>query len=291
MVSHFLSLIPSREAPDATNNAGSAQATAIVSVLHRDRKLRHRAVRLLHAPVSAPLLPIPVAQRDSSIDCVTPTSFARPATSFDGLQTVNADNVQQRRVLLTSVGRTDYVGQPAPEVPVQIDLISEKRTVRHARLANSSPALEQAAGERAGSNVQVVLPTRPMRPAVRSSVSTSIVGRHGPFGLVTRKGEAMPRPVPIYGRLETSVLDFKLWKRRALADGRIDEREIIEGVQIATDMANTSGTVIRTTRFAAAALTCADGMDSTTVRRQWEERQSELLQLDDYRHDGGPQAA
>jgi hypothetical protein len=101
----------------------------------------------------------------------------------------------------------------------------------------------------------------------------------------------MTRPVPVTGQLETTVVDFAIWKREALADKRITLPEAVEGLQIAERLANQSRGVIRTVQFASRVLTGKDGMDSDCVRRQWDQRQGELVHLDDYRANNGPQAA
>lgn len=101
----------------------------------------------------------------------------------------------------------------------------------------------------------------------------------------------MPRPVPVIGKLENKIIDFGRWKREALADGRIDLAEAMEGLKIANRMAAVSGNVIESVQFATRVLTGGEGMDSVSVRRQWNERQAELVQLDDYRLDNGPEAA
>ena len=93
----------------------------------------------------------------------------------------------------------------------------------------------------------------------------------------------MPRPMPESGQFELRVSDLIRWKRRALKDGVIDQEEGKELLSITEGLASLGNGVIRSTRFAAQVLTGAHGMDSQCVHRAWDERQAELLWLDDYR--------
>jgi hypothetical protein len=93
----------------------------------------------------------------------------------------------------------------------------------------------------------------------------------------------MSRPVPVSGQLETSIVDFGVWKRRALADERIDRTEADELLVITERMVRNGNLLLRSITFVTRILTGKEGMDSTCVRRQWDERQAELAYLEDYR--------
>lgn len=100
----------------------------------------------------------------------------------------------------------------------------------------------------------------------------------------------MARPIPEAGQFESRVFDFRQWRRRALKDGVIDQQEGKELLSITERIVASGKGVIRSNRFAAQVLTGAHGMDSQCVQRAWDERQAELLWIDDYRQDD-PDAA
>jgi len=87
----------------------------------------------------------------------------------------------------------------------------------------------------------------------------------------------MSRPTPLHGQLETALLDYRLIKRRAEADGRIDERESTE-LRACSDRINRlSGRLVRTVRHITTCLTGTAGMDSPAAIRSFEDRQAETL--------------
>lgn len=100
----------------------------------------------------------------------------------------------------------------------------------------------------------------------------------------------MARPTPETGQFETSIVDFGVWKRRALADGQISDAEGKELVAITERMAITGGRVMRSVQFVVKALTCKQGLRSRTVREAWAAEQAEPVRIDDYRA-GDPQSA
>ncbi len=100
----------------------------------------------------------------------------------------------------------------------------------------------------------------------------------------------MPRPTPETGQFEMTIVDFQIWKRRALADGHVSDAEGKELIAITEAMARQGGRIARTVQFVAKALTCKDGLRSRTVREAWAAEQAEPVRLDDYRTTG-PDAA
>lgn len=99
----------------------------------------------------------------------------------------------------------------------------------------------------------------------------------------------MPRPVPLHGRLEGTLTDFALWRRRALADGRIDEKEAMELVgRIVEPAVIDIRLLVKTQRHVNACLAGAEGMDSICASRSWEERQAERLWLGADEEDNEP---
>lgn len=93
----------------------------------------------------------------------------------------------------------------------------------------------------------------------------------------------MSRPVPVSGQLETTIVDFGVWKRRRLADGHLSEADGSELLAITERMVRSGNVLLRSITFVTRVLTGGKGMDSDCVRRQWDERQAELAYLDDYR--------
>lgn len=108
----------------------------------------------------------------------------------------------------------------------------------------------------------------------------------------------MARPVPETGQFELVVVDFSAWKRAATHPAsemgeQIGPNEAAQLLTITTRMATLSTRIIRSVTFVIRCLTGGRGMDSVAVRRQWEERQAELIYLDEYRdlEPNGPRAA
>lgn len=73
----------------------------------------------------------------------------------------------------------------------------------------------------------------------------------------------MPRPIPLHGQIELLHVDFHARRRRALADGRIDEREGAELIRyIVTEYMPKVANLTALCGAMAAAFAGSNGLDS-----------------------------
>jgi hypothetical protein len=87
----------------------------------------------------------------------------------------------------------------------------------------------------------------------------------------------MSRPLPLHGRLEDVITTFARWRRRALADGRIDDHEARElSDKIVAPMLVDVRLLVKTQRFVATVMGGSEGVHSPAAMRTWDEIQAEI---------------
>jgi len=94
-----------------------------------------------------------------------------------------------------------------------------------------------------------------------------------PLGAERRLVVSSGRPVPLHGEAAGVLIDFSRWDRRALSDGRIDQREACEGIGIMRRLASTTRVMAVTLEHFGTCCGSPNGIFGTKAVRGFNEAQ------------------
>lgn len=305
-----LHLLPSSPVapPDAAKSTDGVQAAAHLTVPRRDRLhvvVERSALGSLPALDDAPSRPVSTVQRDVSDRLAVvgrvPGVVIETALWGNGAAPMSLPGAARPTVMpmsaLAAVSKWSHGPTEGPSCSASKPMVTLAGRWNLSHSGDAEPAVVSAliattlAGESKTEGAVYVAPQQPTErtrgmpagsPVAGSGFSpagvrvTPIMRRHGAGRLITSGWGGMARPVSIFGRLEGRVVDFAAWKRRALADGHIDQKETRELLHITQQMAGDSRGVIRTVQFATRSLTGAEAWTAsvfagsgTSVKPSW----------------------